>query len=337
MFNGNLGLSFDWFNRTTSDMLFPVEVQRSQGFAVAPFQNIGEMNNKGIEISANYNGKAGDLTYTLGANYSTYRNKVIKTDGNASTQYFGFTTRLPAMSVTQAGFPIASFFGYTLDGFIESDAEGQNLPVQFGGGINNKAGNFKFKDTNGDGKITAADRTIIGSPHADFAYGINASLGYKAFRLDLFGQGVQGNQLFNYIRYWTDFPTFAGNRSIRMVTQSWEPGKKDAMLPIARSNDNISSQPSTYYLEDGSYFRLKNVQLNYTIPSKIIKKVGLNTATVYIQGQNLITATKYTGIDPEINLRNSGAGVLGQDRHIGVDEGAYPTYKATILGLSIGF
>ncbi len=339
LLKGALDVTFDWFDRNTSDMLFPVEVQRSQGFAAAPFQNIGEMNNKGIELGINYNGKAmnGEFSYTVGAQISTYRNTVMKTDGNPSTQYFGFTTRLPPMSVTQQGYPLASFFGYHIDGFIQSDEEGSKLPVQFGGGINNKAGNFKFRDVNGDGRISAADREVIGSPHPDFSYGINLSLGYKAFRLDIFGQGVQGNQIFNYVRYWTDFPTFAGNRSLRMVNESWEPGKTNAKLPILRSNDNISSNPSTYYLEDGSYFRLKNIQLNYTIPAQISRKVGLNNAAIYVQAQNLITATKYTGIDPEINLRNSTAGVVGQDRHIGVDEGAYPTYKAIIVGLSIGF
>jgi TonB-dependent starch-binding outer membrane protein SusC len=336
---GALAVTFDWFDRNTSDMLFPVEVQRSQGFAAAPFQNIGEMNNKGIELGLDYNGTAmnGQLTYSLGGQFSTYKNTVMKTDGNPTTQYFGFTTRLPPMSVTQQGYPLASFFGYRLDGFIQSDEEGSKLPAQFGGGINNKAGNFKFRDLNGDGRITAADREVIGTPHPDFSYGLNVSLGYKAFRLDMFGQGVQGNQIFNYVRYWTDFPTFAGNRSLRMVNESWEPGKANAKLPILRSNDNISSNPSTYYLEDGSYFRLKNIQLNYTIPQSIIKKVGLSTATVYIQGQNLLTATKYTGIDPEINLRNSTAGTTGFDRQIGVDEGAYPTYKATVIGINIGF
>ncbi len=332
-------MNFDWFNRTTSDMLFPVEVQRSQGFAASPFQNIGEMRNKGIELGLNHDGKVlnNQLTYSIGAQFATYKNEVLKTDGNPSTQYFGFTTRLPAMSVTQQGYPIASFFGYRIDGFIETDEMGASLPAQFGGGINNKAGNFKFRDVNKDGKISAADREVIGTPHPDFTYGINLSLGYKAFRLDMFGQGVQGNQIFNYVRYWIDFPTFAGNRSTRMVYESWEPGKKDPKLPILRSNDNISSSPSTYYLEDGSYFRLKNIQLNYLIPQNLLKKVGLSSATIYLQGQNLLTATKYTGIDPEINLRNSTAGTTGQDRHIGVDEGAYPTYKAKVIGLNLSF
>jgi len=339
LLKGALGVTFDWFNRTTTDMLFPVEVQRTQGFAAAPFQNIGQMNNKGIELGINYGGKAmnGNFTYNFDANFSTYRNTVVKTDGNPSTQYFGFTTRLPPMSVTQAGFPLASFFGYHIDGFIQTDEEGSKLPTQFGGGINNKAGNFKFRDLNNDGRITAADREVIGSPHPDFAYGLNVSLGYKAFRLDLFAQGVQGNQIFNYVRYWTDFPTFGGNRSLRMVNESWEPGKTDAKLPILRSNDNISSNPSTYYLEDGSYLRMKNVQLNFSVPRNVLSKLGLSNATLYVQGQNLFTLTKYTGLDPEINLRNSTAGTTGFDRQIGVDEGAYPNYRGYILGLNVSF
>ena len=152
--------------------------------------------------------------------------------------------------------------------------------------------------------------------------------------MDLFGQGVQGNQLFNYVRYWTDFPTFGGNRSQRMYDESWRPGKTDAKLPIPRSNDVISSNPSTYYLEDGSYFRLKNIQLTYTIPSTITKKLGMGAASVYVQGQNWLTITKYEGLDPEVNLRNYGA---GSDRQIGVDEGTYPAFRSTNVGISLSF
>lgn len=333
---GRMDVNFDWFNRTTSDMLFRPDVQRTQGMATVPFQNIGSMRNKGVELGLNYNGSAGkDFTYSVGANISTYRNEVINLTGDPATQYFGFTTRLPAMSVTQAGYPIGSFYGYTIDGFINTDEEGKNLPAQFGGGANNKAGNFRFSDVNGDGIINASDRSIIGSPHPDFTYGLNVSATYKAFRLDMFGQGVQGNQIFNYVRYWTDFPTFAGNRSTRMRYESWEPGKANPKLPLLRSNDVISNQPSTYYLEDGSYLRVKNIQLTYTIPGKFLSRLGLGKASVYVQGQNWFTFTKYTGLDPEINLRSSSG--TDQDKQIGVDEGAYPSYKATLVGLSIGF
>lgn len=337
LFKGKVDVNFDWFDRRTSDMLFPVAVQFTQGVATVPFQNIGEMRNKGIELNLNYNNRAlgGALTYSIGGNIATYRNTVVSTDGNPNTQYFGFTTRIPAMSVTQQGFPLASFFGYQIDGFIQTDEQGAQLPAQFGGGANNKAGNFLFRDVNGDKVINASDRTVIGNPHPNFSYGINLSATYRNLRLDVFGQGVQGNQIFNYVRYWTDFPTFAGNRSVRMLTQSWEPGKADAKLPILRSNDVISSNPSTYYLEPGGYLRLKNVQLTYDLPKTLIAKLGMSRAAVYVQGQNWLTVTKYTGLDPEINLRSSSA--IGQDRHIGVDEGAYPAYRATLVGLNLSF
>ncbi len=345
--NNKLDISFDWYSRETTDMLFPVELQTAHGIASNPFQNIGAMRNRGVDIDINYTNTAmqGALRYSVGMNFAMYRNTVLKTDGNPNTQYFGFTTRIPAMSVTQAGNPISSYFGYIIDGIFQTDAEATGHATQFGGGANNKAGQFIFRDTNGrdangnltgqpDGKIDANDRTIIGNPHPDFTYGINLSAGYKNFDLTVFAQGVHGNQIFNYVKYWTDFPTFAGNRSTRMLEQSWRPGKTDATLPQLRSNDVISSSPSTYYLENGSYLRFKNIQLSYTVPKNLISKLGMSNCVVYVQGQNWITITKYSGLDPEINLRNYGA---GNDRHMGVDEGSYPAYRATLLGINASF
>jgi TonB-dependent starch-binding outer membrane protein SusC len=337
LLKGKIDLTFDWFRRVTTDMLFPVEVQFTQGVATNPFQNIGEMENTGIELGLNYRDRKGNFTYSIGGNFSTYRNNVLKTTGDPKTQYFGFSNlRLPTgtVSVTQQGYPLASFFGYTIDGIFQNDAEGAAHATQFGGGQMNKAGAFKFRDVNGDKVVNSADRSIIGNPHPDFVYGVNLSLGYKNFSLDIFGQGVYGNELFNYVRYWTDFPTFGGNRSQRMYTQSWEPGKTDAVLPILRSNDVISSQPSTYYLEDGSFFRLKNVQLTYSLPSNIAKTLGLGMARFYVQGQNMLTLTKYEGLDPEVNLRGYGA---GNDRQLGVDEGVYPAFRSVNFGLNVSF
>ena len=330
-------VNFDWFKRNTTDMLFPVEVQFTQGVAINPFQNIGSMENKGVELALNYRNKIGKLQYTIGGNISTYKNVVTKTTGDPKTQYFGFSNlRLPTgtVSVTQQGHPLASFFGYKILGIIQTDKEGSEYATQFGGGAMNKAGAFKYADVNNDKIINSADRTIIGSPHPDFMYGINFTLNYSNFQLDVFGQGVQGNKLFNYTRYWTDFPTFGGNRTQRMHDLSWRPGKTDALLPIRRSNDVISSNPSTYYLEDGSYFRLKNVQLSYKFPASLLSKVGVAGATFFIQGTNLLTLTKYEGLDPEVNLRNYAT---GSDRQIGVDEGTYPAFRSTNFGINITF
>lgn len=338
LFKNRLNVAFDWYTRTTSDMLFPVAAPLTQGVAVNPFQNIGSMRNRGIDLAIGYGDKLGasGLTYNVSANFSTYRNVVTKTTGDPGTQYFGINDeRIQNFVVTQQGYPISSFFGYVIDGIFQTNEEAKAYPVQFGNAASeNVAGRFKFRDVNGDGVIDTKDQTIIGNPHPNFNYGLNISLNYRNFGLTVFGQGVQGNQIFNYVKYWTDFPTFAGNRSTRMLYQSWRPGSTDAILPQLRSSDQVSIQPSTYYLESGSYFRMKNIQLTYTLPQALMSRLRMGGASVYVQGQNLFTITKYSGMDPEINLRNYSA---GNDRQIGVDGGSYPVAKTVLVGLNLSF
>lgn len=334
LFNNKLEIITDWYTRTTSDMLTRVQLPLTLGVASAPFINIGDMRNKGIDFSVNYSDRALDnnLRYSVGLNLSAYRNKVIKINDDPNTVQFGFSTRLPAMSATKVGYPIASYYGYYVDGIFQTDEEAKAAP-QFG--TYNRAGSFIFRDVDGDGKVTPSDRTFIGSPHPNFTYGLNMSVGYKAFDLTLFGQGVQGNQIFNYVRYWTDFQVFQGNRSTRMLYDSWRPGKTDAKLPELRSTDATSQQVSSYFLENGSYLRMKNIQLSYNLPAGLLKRLGLGQTQIYVQGQNLFTFTKYTGLDPDINLRNSGND--NQDTHLGVDEGAYPVAKSYLAGLRLSF
>jgi TonB-linked SusC/RagA family outer membrane protein len=334
LFNNKVQFVFDWYIKKTKDMLSQIDVPWAMGQATIPYTNIGDMQNKGVDVSLNYNGKAADgkIRFSVGANFSTYRNKVLKINNDPNSIKFGFSTRLPAMSATKVGMPVSSFYGYIIDGIFQTDEQAQKAP-QFG--TYNRAGSFIFRDVDGDGKVTTADRTFIGNPHPDFSYGLNVSVGWKNFDLTLFGQGVYGNDLFNYMRYWTDFNTFQGNRSTRMLYDSWEPGKTNAKLPQLRSTDATSAQISTYFIEKGSYLRLKNIQLSYSLPAGLQKHLGLGATQIYIQGQNLFTFTKYTGLDPEINLRRSGES--GQDTHLGVDEGAYPVAKTMLVGLRLSF
>jgi hypothetical protein len=332
LLNNKMELVLDVYNRVTSDMLTQIAIPRTAGTGSIPFTNIGEVQNKGIDLGINFRDKVGDFRYQVGFSIGHYKNKVIKLNDDPNATIFGFTTRLPAISATKAGLPIASYYGYFVDGVIKDDAEAAAAP-KFGSYT--RAGTFKFRDVNGDGIITAADRTIIGNPHPDFTYGINVNLGYKNFDLTMFGQGVQGNEIFNYVRYWTDFNTFQGNRSKEMLYDSWKKQGDVAKLPRLNSGDATSQQISSYFLEDGSYLRLKNVQLTYSIPAAIMNKAKMGSAQIYVQGQNILTLTKYTGLDPDINLRTSGND--NQDIHMGIDEGAYPVAKSYLVGVRLGF
>lgn len=336
LWKGKLTTSVDWFYRETKDMFFPVASPSTLGAGAEPFQNIGVVLNKGLEFEVNYRTKAlnDKVTFDVGVNLSTYRNKVLVTDGK-DTPYFGFgNSRTGVANVTREGQPLASFYGYTIDGIFQTDEEAKAHPAQFGGGDNNKAGQFRFRDINRDGVINANDQGIIGNPHPDFTYGINVNIGYKNFSLNLFGQGVQGNEIFNRVKFYTDFQGFQANRSTRMLYESWRPGKTDAILPQLRTNDVISSSSSTYFLEDGSYLRIKNIQLGYTLPTFLTSKMRLGQVQFYVQAQNWFTFTNYSGLDPEINLRAYGP---DSDRQIGIDEGAYPAYKALLLGVHLSF
>ena len=332
LMNSKLDIAFDWYTRTTSDMLTQVPIPRSSGTAGIPYVNIGEVNNTGIDLNVTYRDQIGDFRYTISGQISQYKNNVVKLNDDPLAQIFGFSTRLPAISLTRADLPIASFFGYVVEGVLKTDAEAA-AAVQIPGYT--RAGVFKFKDVNGDGKINASDRTVIGNPHPDFTYGLNLNLGYKNWDLTVFAQGVQGNELFNYLKYWTDFNTFQGNRSKDMLYNSWKAQGDNALLPRLNANDTFSQQISTYFVEDGSYMRLKNIQLTYTVPTTVLKKIKLSSMQIYVQGQNLFTLTKYKGLDPDINIRNSGAD--NQDIHMGIDEGSFPVAKSYNVGLRVGF
>ena len=206
-------------------------------------------------------------------------------------------------------------------------------------GAYNAPGKFRFVDVNGDGEINDDDRTEIGSPHPDFTYGINLNLSYKNIALNVFGNGSQGNDLYNYVRYFADFNTFQGNRSVRALREAWQPtnpsaprsqwiaANPDATSPIMDANDQTSSRTSSYLIEDGSYFRLRNIQLTYTFGNAINDALGISGGNIYIQGQNLLTITNYSGLNPEVSE--------GNDVTLGYDGGYMPVSKTILVGLNL--
>jgi len=344
--NNRLTFNFDWYDRTTTDMLYTLPLPGTQGDASAPAQNVGEMNNTGVDLNVSWSdaSSSGDFTYNIGFNLSHYKNEVVALSDDAGTVLLGPERRQVRYARSVAGEPYMSFFGYDINGFTDGsesywtqNEEGEDVYVsdiypgyynyisQYGDGV----GRFKYIDQDGDGVITDADRTFIGNPHPDFYYGLNAAFTFKNFDLTLFFQGVQGNNLINVVSRWIDFAQFQGNRSIRMYEESWTPTLGDnATLPVLSASDNLSQEPSSAFVQDGSYFRMKNLMLGYTIPN--LK--GIDRLRVYFQALNLFTITKYEGLDPEVNISDPGA-----NNTLGLDNGIYPTSQSFILGLNFGF
>ena len=328
LFKSKLAIEIDVWNRKTTDMLFRVQNTFTAGDANEASFNVGAMTNSGLDIGINYrNSTAGGIRYSAGANYGTYKNVVDKLDESSNTKFFGYGSRVPAVTITQAGLPISSFFGYKVLGIFQSDEEARAWAPY--AEKYNRAGKFKMADINGDGKINDDDRTIIGNPHPDFNYGLALSVGYKAFDLNVFATGTVGNDVFNYTRYFSDFNTFQGNRSKRALYDAWQPTNKGGTVPIMDADDQVSSRPSSYFIEKGSYFRIKNVQLTYTMPSKLANTIGFANVQAYVQVQNLATFTKYTGLNPEIQT--------GADNTLSFDGGYMPVSRTLLVGLNVGF
>lgn len=341
MLDNKLSVNLDVWKRVTTDMLINVPVTYTAGQADEPAFNVGQMTNKGIDLGISYGDKKGDFSYEVSANISTYTNNVDALEGE-STRIFGQSRRIPALSITEAGSPLSSFYGFKTLGIFQSQAEADAWAPY---GDYNAPGKFRIADINNDGVINDDDRTIIGSPHPDFTYGININLSYKNLDLNIFGNGSQGNDVFNYVRYFADFNTFQGNRSRRALYDAWQPtnptadpstwvaANPGATSPIMDANDQISSRPSSYLIEDGSFFRLKNIQLTYNFPEKIISTIGLDRAQVYVQAQNIATFTKYTGLNPEVQLSN--ADDSRRNLTLGYDGGSQPVAKTISLGLNV--
>jgi len=323
-----LTVNFDWYDMTTTDMLYVLTLPGTRGSAAYPFQNVGEMNNKGIDLGINWHSASanGDFNYDIALNISHYKNKIVKLSDNAAEGFFG---RDFGSTRSEAGVPYSSFFGYIIDGFTDGTESADAFPGYYGYG--DGKGRFKYRDIDGDTVITPNDRTFIGNPHPDFTFGLSFNANYKSFDFALFFQGSKGNDLINYVNGNADFfSTTRNNNSRKAFNESWTAELGDrASLPIVSANDIVSTRPSTYFVEDGSYIRLKNLQFGYTIANLR----GVDRLRVYFQAINLFTITDYSGLDPEIN--RSGAG--SNNANLGLDFGYTPSSQQFLMGLNFGF
>jgi len=191
------------------------------------------------------------------------------------------------------------------------------------------SGRFEYEDVNGDGSINDDDRTKIGSPHPDFTFGVNVSLAYKGIDLYAFFAGSVGNDIYHYNKIYSHFPTFFNGNRHEDVLDSWTPSNTDTDMPaLSESIRNDETQPNSWFVEDGSYVKLKTLQIGYTLPSSATSKLGISNARIYVAGNNLLTFSKYSGMDPEIG---------GSPLTLGVDSGAYPQASITSLGINVTF
>ena len=331
--NNKITVVLDLYQKETKDLLYTQDLVATVGAASRPAVNIASMMNKGIDASVGYKNSWGDFGLNVTGTFTAYKNEITKlTEG---IDYFDNSvgTRISGGARNMVGHPVSAFFGYQVIGLFQTDAEVASAPVQDGA----QPGVFRYLNSDaatdttagGRGTITPADRVFIGDPNPAFTYGLNLTLSYKGFDLTAYGYGSYGNDIFNWNKWWVDFwPSFQGQKSKELLYESWTSTRTNTIVPIATQASNFSTnnEVNSYYIEDGSYFRLKNLQLGYTLPTSIVSKVNIKSLRIYVQTVNLFTLTKYSGLDPEIG---------GNDTMFGSDRGNYPTVRQLIFGLNL--
>ena len=316
-------LGFEWYRAITEDMLVEVPIDPTfAGNNNGQFQNVGRMRNTGFDLNLGYNNTwENGFTFDVALNLSRYSNEVVELNptnpdafiqGNAAINQNIFNR-------TQVGQPLASFYGLAFEGIDDN-------------------GRAVFRDIDGNGEFNSdGDRTFIGNPHPDFTYGLNVNAAYKNFDLAILIQGSQGNDIYNFTRYFTETPVFNGQKTLDYIN-AWTPTNRGSLIPALSNDPDIvgrESSVSSRFVEDGSYLRLKNIQLGFTVPQGFSKQFGMDKLRIYLQGKNLLTLTDYSGLDPEIGLQSFTD--ITANLNLGVDRGGYPISRTILFGVSASF
>ncbi len=335
-FGEKLNVVVDVYQNNTNNLLVGRVPTGLEPAVLQPSINLGEMVNRGFDISVNNRNRFGDFTYDATLLFSRYVNEVTNIDGNPETFLSRGGNRISDIVRTQAGQPIASFWGYQIDPndrFFDNQAEIDAL--QQDGAI---IGGLKFRDLNGDGLINTEDQTWLGSPHPDFVMSLNLQIGWKGFDASIFLIWNKGNELFNNVALFTDLQQFVGGVSTRVTRQDWRPGadNSNATHPIlTEGNAGYStftrSNSSSFFIETGSFLRGRTAQIGYTLPQSVLSRLNFTNIRIYVQAQNFFTITDYSGSDPDINIQG------GDDLTMGVDQGNFPSLAQYLFGLQFGF
>ena len=321
LFNGALSLSFDYYWKNTKDMLTIPPTLSVEGEGAAMWMNTGEMKNNGWELTMTYRSpQYGDFSWNGTLNLSQYKNELVKFNDVVTSQ--GGDYRL------MVGEPMGVYYGYVCDGIFQDEDQVSNHAIQQGKGV----GRLIFRDIDGDGVVNDNDRCIIGDPNPDFALGLNLDLNYKDFTLSAFFSGEFGFDIYNTTRRQLEFMHYGGGSSTNHgvdILDAWSPANTGASIPaLTMVDNNNETRMSTYFIEDGSYLKLKYLKLGYQLPKAIAQKVFASNISVFGQVENIFTITSYKGLDPEVILGGYGARV---------DSGLYPRARTFTLGLNITF
>ncbi len=333
-----LSLTADFFKKRTDDILVRVPVPQAGGAQRPPFVNAASVENKGIELGLIYKNRIGTLAYNIGANWSAIRNKVVSM-ANSEPILGGFGLSEGALTKTEVGYPVGSFFLYEMSGLFQTQAEVDASPFQT---KDTRPGDVKFVDLNADNKIDDKDRRHTGNPFPDFSYGINVGLNWKNFDFSTLVQGVQGNDVYFLYGNFAYETQSRGFNSYEAILNRWTPTNTNTNIPKVSLDDrNGNRRPSTRFIEDGSYLRIRNVTLGYSpvIRSWGKRWPGTGGLRVYVTAQNALTFTKYPGLDPEIQANANDTRGLGlsSDLAVGIDWGTVPAPRTFIAGLKLAF
>ena len=337
LLNSRLNLTAEYYSKLTKDMLFREPIPYYIGFESGPMSNVGKAKNNGFEFNISWHDRIGDFNYNIGANLTTIHNEMLSI--GTGLPLAGASIRNGSATLTKVGFPVGAFWGYQTAGLVNtSDQLTEVKKLQPSAGL----GDLIFKDIAGakdangkdipDGRLTDADKTMIGKPLPDFEYGINLGAEYKGIDVSAVFTGVSGNSIFNAMRYFTYDLADVTNKT-KDILNYWTPNNTNTNIPRLNGNDkNDNKRISDLYVEDGSYFRLKNLQIGYTLPSSLTKSIYIQKVRIFVSGQNLFTVTKYSGADPEIG-QISSTNTLSR----GVDIGTYPQARIFSAGINVTF
>lgn len=342
LLNGQLTFTADAYIKNTNDVLLPIPSTASTGISGNSIQNAGQVRNKGFEFAVNYRGSIKEkFTYYIGANIAADKNEVTKiTLGGQNLMISGYSAHGAGgrgINMFAEGHAMSYFNLIETDGLFRSAEEIANYKNKDGELIQPGAqvGDVRYKDWNGDGKINTDDQHDVGSPFPDFTFGIRLGGEWNNFDFNLFFDGMVGNKIYNYPRYRLESGNFNGNMST-VLANSWRPDNQNTDIPRFSKTDGADNKwaYSDRWLEDGSYMRLKTLDIGYTLPKNLTKKVKLENVRIYTSMENLFTLTKYSGYTPDLG-ESSVAGVSYNVFSRGIDQGRYPLPRTISFGIQV--